>query len=571
MRTIFAYIKPKIPRISLGLTIKFIGTVVELLLPWMLSVILDDYVPAKDMGMIYLWGAMMIFCAVVCLVANVTANRMATKTSRDITKKVRSDLFAKVTSLTCAEADAFTTPSLISRLTTDTYNLHQMIDRMQRLGVRAPILLVGGIIVTMTLDPVLTMVLIVILPLLALVIWLVTRKGILLYSNAQSKLDSMIRRAKESMSGIRVIQALSKADYEKEQFDIANADVVRCERQASMLMNITNPVMNLLLNAGLTGVVVVGAYRVNSGHIQPGTLIAFLSYFTIILNALMMVSRIFMICSKGTASGRRVAEVLNTPADMPLLDIPPVTTENHIEFSHVTFSYDKVQPNVTDIDFSLKPGQTLGIIGPTGSGKTTVLQLLLRFYDPDQGFIRINGCDLRSIPQDKLHSMFGIALQNDFLFAGTIGENVDFKRGLDKEQWYSAADAAQAAFIASRKDGYDGKIASKGQDLSGGQKQRLLLARAMADNPQILLLDDSSSALDYKTDAKLRHALAKRGEHTTKIIVAQRISSIRHADLILVLDAGQVLGLGTHEQLMQTCDSYRQIANVQMGEEVSNG
>ena len=567
MRTIFQYIKPKTLRILLGLTVKFTGTVVELLLPWMLSVILDEFVPQKDMKNIYLWGFLMVICALICLFGNVTANRMSTKVSRDITRQIRSDLFTKVTALTCAEADAFTTPSLISRLTSDTYNLHQMIDRMQRLGVRAPILLIGGIIVTMSLDVMLTMVLIVTLPILAVIVWIVSVKGIKLYSASQQKLDRLIRRAQESMSGIRVIQALSKADYEREQFDVANSDVVRCERQASMLMNITNPVMNLLLNGGLTAVIVVGAYRVNSGGIQSGTLIAFLSYFTIILNALMSISRIFMICSKGTASGRRVAQVLNTPAKMPILEIEPVQTENHIEFDHITFSYDKVQPNVYDIHFSLKQGETLGIIGPTGAGKSTVLQLLMRFYDPDQGAIRINGRDLRSIDQHELHSMFGVALQNDFLFAGTIAENIDFNRGLDRKDVEDASVVAQAEFIANRKDAFDGHIATKGQDLSGGQKQRLLLSRAIAGDPQILLLDDSSSALDYKTDAALRRALGSACKNTTKIIVAQRVSSIKNATKILVLDDGHVLGLGTHEELMKQCDSYREIARVQMGEE----
>ncbi len=570
MKTIFGYIRPKAPRIAVGLSIKFIGTIVELLLPWMLSVILDEYVPAKDIHNIFLWGGLMILCALVCLFANVIANRMACKTSRDITRNIRRDLFNKVTSLTCAEADHFTTPSLISRLTTDTYHLHQMYDRMQRLGIRAPILLIGGIIVTFTLDAKLTLVLIATMPFLCAIVWSVTGKGVKLYAGAQIKQDNMVRRAKESMAGIRVIQALSKVKYEQDQFDVANVDVVQCEKQASMLMNITNPVMNLLLNVGQTAVIVVGAYLVNSGELLSGTLIAFLSYFTIILNALMTISRIFMICTRGVASGRRVSEVLNSPAEMKVEDIPKTDTDAHIEFDHVTFSYDKVQPNVTDIHFALGKGETLGIIGPTGAGKSTVLQLLLRFYDPDQGAIRINGRDLRSIPAHELHTMFGIAMQNDFLFAGTIGENIDFKRNLDREKWMAAAKLAQAEFIDSRKDGFDGSIASKGSDLSGGQKQRLLLSRAFADEPDILLLDDSSSALDYKTDAKLRRAILDHHADSTKIIVAQRISSIRHANLIMVLDDGNVLGLGTHEQLMQSCTPYREIATAQMGEEDQN-
>lgn len=566
MRAVFPYIRTQLGRLCLGLTVKLIGTVVELLLPWMLSVIIDEFVPAEDGEKILLWGGLMLLCALLCLAANVVANGMATGTSRAITERLRSDLFRKVTALTCAEADRFTVPSLISRLTSDTYNVHQMIDRMQRIGVRAPILLLGGIAVTLALEPVLALVLLATFPLLGAVVFTVTRRGVRMYGDTQKKQDGLVRRAQESMTGIRVIRALSKETYENERFDRANEDVVRSERRASLLMNVTNPVMNLVLNFGLTAVIVVGAYRVNGGAAEAGTLIAFLSYFTIMLNALMMISRIFMLCSKGSASAARLAEVLEAKAAMDLYDIPPEETDKHIEFRHVSFSYGKVRDNVTDIDFSLRHGETLGIIGPTGSGKSTVLNLLLRFYDADRGEIRIGGRDVRAIPEKELHQMFGIALQNDFLFGGTLRDNIDFERGLDGEAIRTAAEVAQAEFIASRRDGLDGTIAMKGADLSGGQKQRLLLARAMAADPEILLLDDASSALDYKTDALLRRAMGEKFQSTTKIIVAQRVSSIRHADRILVLDGGKVLGLGTHEELLETCASYRDIAEIQMGE-----
>lgn len=566
MRAVFPYIRTQLGRLCFGLTVKLVGTVVELLLPWMLSVILDEFVPAEDGKNILLWGGLMLFCALLCLGANVLANGMATGTSRAITEKLRGDLFRKVTALTCAEADRFTVPSLISRLTSDTYNVHQMIDRMQRIGVRAPILLIGGIAVTLALEPVLALVLLATFPILGAVVFTVTRRGVSLYGDTQKKQDGLVRRAQESMTGIRVIRALSKESYENERFDAANEDVVRSERRAGLLMNVTNPVMNLVLNFGLTAVIVVGAYRVNGGQAEPGTLIAFLSYFTIMLNALMMISRIFMLCSKGSASATRLAEVLEAKAAMDLFALPTEETDKHIEFRGVSFSYDKVRDNVTDVTFSLRRGETLGIIGPTGSGKSTVLNLLLRFYDADRGEIRINGRDVRAIPKAELYRMFGVALQNDFLFGGTIGDNVDFERGLDASAIRAATELAQAEFIATRKDGLDGNIAMKGADLSGGQKQRLLLARALAAEPDILLLDDASSALDYKTDALLRKAMGKVLRQTTKIIVAQRVSSIRHADQILVLDDGKVLGLGTHEELLNTCASYRDIAEIQMGE-----
>ena len=566
MKTIFKYIKPKALRITIGFIIKFIGTITELFLPWLLSVILDKFVPQKNINMIIWGGIMMLLCALTCLFANVIANRMATKTSRDITENIRNDLFTKTTFLSCAQADEFTVPSLISRITNDTYHLHQMIDRIQRLGVRSPIMLLGGIIVSFILDPVMALVLVAILPLLAIVIWYVSTRGIKLFTASQKQLDKLLKRAQESMVGIRVIQALSKQTYENEQFANANKEVVLQEKKASMLMNLTSPVMNLLLNFGLTFVVIVGAYRVNNSTMQTGTMIAFLSYFTLMLTALMMISRIFMMISKGTASGKRIAQILDANVSMKTEDIPYIETENHIEFNNVTFSYDKKTSNIKDISFSLKQGETLGIIGPTGSGKSTIIWLLMRFYDVDNGEIRIKGKDVRSIPSSELHSMFGVALQNDFLFSGSVKKNIEFHRSIESNDLEKAINSAQAEFIFLRKDGLEGNIASKGVDISGGQKQRTLLSRALAAHPEILILDDSSSALDYKTDSNLRHSLAENYNSLTKIIIAQRVSSLKNCSKILVLDDGNVIGYGTHDFLMENCDNYKNIANLQMEE-----
>ena len=546
------------------MTVKFLGTIVELLLPWMLSVILDRFVPRGDLRDIIVWGILMVICAGLAWLGNVVANRMSTRISRDFTRRVRSDLFARVANLSCAQIDHFTAPSLISRLTTDTYNLHEMVDRMQRLGVRAPILLIGGIVVAFAMEPVLASVMVAVMPLLALIVVFVSRRGIALYTRTQAALDAMVRRAQESITGIRVIQALSKADYERKRFNETSTTVADSDYRAATLMNVTNPAMNFLLNAGLTLVVVAGAFRVDAGRTSPGTIVAFLSYFTIILNALMMVSRIFVVYSKGVASGRRIAEVLDAPVEMDAREMPPAEDNAHIRFDKVGFSYSKVRENLKDISFSLGRGETLGIIGATGSGKTTLIQLLLRFYDPDSGAIYLNGCDLRSIPDVNLHTRFGAAFQNDFLYAGSISENIDIGRGLPQERIRAAAGTAQADFIEEREEGFADEIASGGADLSGGQKQRLLIARALAGDPEILLLDDSSSALDYKTDAALRHALKKDFAGTTKVIVAQRVSSIRSADRILVLEDGREIGYGTHEQLMESCETYREMAKFQM-------
>ncbi|AVM70082.1 ABC transporter ATP-binding protein [Lachnospiraceae bacterium oral taxon 500] len=567
MKTLWTYIKPKIKMIGLGFGIKFIGTVIELLLPWILAIILNRYAPAGDWDMTRRLGLLMLLCSGLALAANVTANRLATKTARDIIYRLRQDLFSKVLKLSCRQADELTEPSLISRITSDTYNVYRMLDRMQRMGVRAPIMLFGGVAITMVIEPVLTLILLAILPILATVVWQVSRRGTRRYEKTQEALDGLIRRAQESMAGIRVIKALSKDEYEKSCFDKINKEVVQTEKQATLLMNITGPVMNFLLNAGLTLVVVVGAFRVNRGLTQTGTIIAFLSYFTLILIALMAVSRLFTMYSKGAASARRIAEVLAAEEiPMPAADDRPGES-GQIVFEAVSFSYDKVRNNLTEISFVIEPGQTLGIIGPTGSGKSTLLRLLLRFYVPDSGCIRLDGRDIQAMPAQELYARFGTVLQNDFLYAAAMKDNISLGRRLKEEDLQLALQTAQADFIREKEGGLAYEIAARGHDISGGQKQRLLLARALAAKPPILLLDDSSSALDFKTDACLRSALAEHFAAATKIIVAQRISSIKHADQILVLQDGRVIGQGSHSQLMKSCAYYREAAAIQMGEE----
>ena len=568
MKRVLAYAKPYLAQMGFQFFIKFSATIIELLLPWMLSVILDRFVPARDMYSIYLWGVLMIVCAALALVGNVVANRMATRTSREITRAVRHDLFAKTMELSCAQADGFTIPSLISRLTSDTYYVHQMIDRMQRLGIRAPILLLGGVAVTMALEPVLTLVLIGTLPLLAVVVFWVSGRSVPLYAKTQQALDHMVRKVQENMVGVRVVKALSKGGYERARFDEINREVAQRSARAGALTAVTGPVMNLLLNLGLTLVIVVGAYRVNAGVTGPGKIIAFMSYFTIILNALMMVSRLFDLYSKGAASARRIEEVLDAPGGLPVLPVcEGEQSQYHIEFRNVGFSYHKKYENLSGISFALRRGETLGIIGPTGSGKTTILNLLLRFYDADTGEILIDGRPIASIPKPVLHTMFGVTFQNDFLYAGTIAENIDFGRHLPHDDVERAAHAAQAEFIAGRDGGFGAELTSKGSNLSGGQKQRLLIARALAADPQVLLLDDSSSALDYKTDALLRQSLAREYADTTTIIVAQRVSAIMQANCILMLDEGRIVGSGTHDELLQSCAAYHEIYDIQMGGE----
>lgn len=566
MKRIFPYLRPYLPRISLGLAIKFTGTIMDLLLPWILSYMIDDVVPLKEVPRIVFWGGAMVACAAVALITNIVANRMASWVAQHTAEALRHDLFSKISHLSCGQIDSFSIPSLESRLTSDTYNVHQMIGMMQRLGVRAPILLIGGIFITLMLEPVLALILIAVLPLIALVIYGVSKKGIPLYTRLQQGVDAMVRTVRENVTGIRVIKALSKTDYEKERFSSVNSEVVRREKTAGITMALTNPLMNLFLNVGLTVVIIVGAFRVDSGLTQPGKILAFLTYFTIILNAMLSITRMFVMLSKGTASAERIREVLDTPEDLALLPSDDMDGAYHIIFDRVTFSYQKKEANLRDISFRLKRGERLGIIGATGCGKSTIVSLLMRLYDADAGEIRIGGQRVEAIPPEVLHTKFGVVFQNDILFADTIAENIDFGRGLSREQIEKAAACAQAMeFIQSLPDGFEHRLTAKGTNLSGGQKQRLLIARALAGDPEILILDDSSSALDYKTDSLLRQALAREYPGVTTIVIAQRVSSILHADHILVLEEGRELGYGTHPELMESCELYREISRSQMG------
>ena len=569
-KVLFYYLRPYYWRMIGGFFIKFIGTVMDLCLPWILAYMIDTIIPKKERSSLYLWGVMMIVCSILAWTFNIIANRMASKVARDTTEQIRHDLFAKISYLSNQQIDEFTKPSCISRLTTDTYYIHQMIGQVQRLGVRAPILVIGGIFVTLTLDPILTAVLVSIMPFIILVTFFVSKKSIPLYANLQQAVDQFVRLIREDMAGIRVIKALSKTEYEKQKYDTLNQEVVRKERIAGITMAAVNPCMNLLLNFGLVLVVIVGAYRVHIGVSEVGKILAFLTYFTIILNAMMNISKMFIIISKAVASANRIMEVIETPEDMQVVQINPVqaaVSAPYFLFDHVTFSYNKIEPNLFDLSFSLEKGETLGIIGATGSGKSTLAQLFLRFYDPDQGNIYLEGKDIRTIPFEILRKKFGVVFQNDTIFEDSILENIRLGRKISFEEVQNAVEYARAKeFIEEEGRGYENTVSVRGANLSGGQKQRILIARALAARPDILILDDSSSALDYKTDAFLRKELKEHFPDTTTILIAQRISSVMQSDHILVLDEGKMIGYGTHQELMENCEIYREIGKTQMGE-----
>ena len=562
------YLKPYYRRMLFGLGIKFVGTIMDLCLPWILAYVIDTVIPQGVKAPIFMWGGLMIICSLLAWSFNVIANRIASKVARDTTESIRHDLFGKIMYLSNRQTDAFTKPSLISRLTTDTYNVHQMLGRIQRLGVRAPILVIGGVCITLTLDPVLTLVLVSVMPIVVGITFYTSKRGIPIYADLQQSVDHFVRLIREDVAGIRVIKALSRTGYEKEKYDAINQEVVRKEKKAGMLMAIVNPCMNFFLNLGLVLVVIVGAYRVNSGLTEVGKILAFLTYFTIILNAMMNVSKMFIDVAKAAASADRIMKVVDSSEDMKLEEMErQVNADAFIRFTNVSFSYNGKEDNLSNINLALHRGETLGIIGATGAGKSTLVQLLLRFYDVNEGSITIDGEDIRTIPTERLRKRFGVVFQNDTLFEDTILENVNLGRGLTEEEIKTAISRARAAeFVEEKEKGYQNQLNIRGNNLSGGQKQRILIARALAAYPEILILDDSSSALDYKTDAMLRKELRENYKETTTFIIAQRISSIMSADAIMVLEDGKCVGYGRHEELMKSCEIYREIAATQMGE-----
>lgn len=564
MRRVISYFRPNLLKVILCLTIKISGVIAELFIPIILSYILDTVVDTGTILDIVLYGLLMIVLSGLGFLGNCKANQIAAGVAKSVSVNLRKDLFTKIMSLSQSQVDSATMPSLIARMSSDTYNIHQMCGMILRLGVRAPMLLIGGTVCTLFLDPMLTLIMVLILPLVVLVLYFTSKYGIPLYDKVQTKVDKMVLSIRENMTGIRVIKALSKEDYEKKRFNTVNKELMDYELKSSIVMSSLNPMINLILNFGLILVIVVGAYRVNNGIILPGKVLAFTTFFAMILNALIALNRMITIISKAYASSKRIDYIFDLGLDLRKETFNNLS-KHYIEFKNVNFSYLGKVNNLSNISFKLEKGETLGIIGPTGSGKSTIINLLLRLYDVNSGAIYINGKDIRSYSYRKLKSLFGVSFQNDTLLADTIYNNVDFYRKLSKKEIKKALLVSQSLFVENLELKEQTLLSAKGTNLSGGQRQRLILARALAGNPKILILDDSSSALDYKTDLALREAIKENYNNTTKIIIASRISSIIHADKIIVLENGTITGIGKHRELLNNNELYKSIYNVQLG------
>ncbi|MCD7868322.1 MAG: ABC transporter ATP-binding protein/permease [Clostridiales bacterium] len=577
MKFMLSYLKKYRGLVAACMTLKLGGTLLELLIPYVLEYMIDEVAPTQSLRSVIFWGIIMVFLAILVRIVNVGANRLSVKGARNAACDIRRDLLWHSLNLSGSQVDRFGLPSLTSRMTSDSYNVQNFLQSGQSLGVRAPIMLVGGIAVTMTMDVGLASILCVMAPILLVVVIGVSLKGIPLYDRVQESLDEIVRIMREDITGIRVIKALSKEDYERRRYDRVNETLTRRDRKAGVVMALPGPLMTLALNLGLTLVVVVGAVRVNRGVTRPGVILAFLTYFNLILMGVMSLNRLFMMMSKATASAGRIAAVIRQPEGLePVPESLAAHTEQDacVVFDRVSFRYGEqtevhegMQMSLSNISFSIKKGGSLGIIGATGCGKTTIVNLLMRFYDATDGHIFVDGQDIRTYEKDCLRRKFGVVFQNDVIFAESLAQNIDFGRGVSEEEIRTAAANARAQdFIEAYEDSYQHSAAIHGANLSGGQRQRVLVARALAAHPEILILDDASSALDYRTDAALRKTIREEYQDTTTIVVAQRISSIMSLDDIIMLDEGEILGHGSHEELLASCPQYREIYRTQMGE-----
>ena len=567
MKTVLGYLRPYAGRAACGVLIKFSAAVLELILPLLLANVIDVLVPARDLPAIWRTGGLMLVLAFGAAAGNILANRMAARVSMEMTRDLRRDLYHQIQHLPCARADRYSASSLVSRLANDTYNIHQMFDKIQRGGVRAPMLVLGGLTLTFLLEPVLALVQFCVSLLTFLTIFLVTRRGVPFYGEAQSAVDTVVRILRENAAGVRVIKALASQRREQDRFEQANRRDRAAEERAGRVMALTNPITDLLLNLGLTLVVLVGAVQVNAGAMPAGQIVAFLTYFALIQSATLGIAKVFVRISKGVASARRIRQVLEEPPTQSLSGADARRPEL-LGMEGATFSYHGVEPDLADVSFTLQKGQTLGILGPTGSGKTTLVSLLLRLYDADSGVVWVGGQDVRYQTPRAVQDRFGVAFQSQSLIAGTIYENIAFLRDLPRQDVEAAVDTAQAReFVSRLPQGLDTPLELRGANLSGGQRQRLLIARALAGRPEILVLDNADSALDYQTAARLWAALRRDFPRTTLVIISERVASVRDADCILVLEHGRIMASGRHQDLLVSAPRYRKMAELQMGGE----
>ena len=555
--------------VLIGPVFKLTEAVFELIVPLVMAQIIDVGIANGDRGYVLRMGGVMVLLGLVGLGCALICQYCAARASQGFGTVLRSEMFRHINTLSHGEIDQIGTPSLITRITNDVNQLQLAVAMLIRLVVRAPFLVIGATVMALLLDWKLACIFFVAAPLMALVLYLVMSRSIPFYRIIQKKLDRISLITRENLSGVRVIRAFSRQEKEKERFAQASEDQMTTSIAVGRISALLNPLTSAIINLAIAAVIWFGGFRVDAGGMTQGEVIAFVNYLNQILLAMIVVANLVVIFTKAAASATRVDEVLELhPSIVNRVSRPAQEVEGspEIAFDAVSFAYpDAGAYSLSDISFTVARGQTLGIIGGTGCGKSTLVNLIPRFYEVSQGSIKVDGVDVRDYPMEQLRGKVGIVPQRAVLFSGTLRQNMQWRKqdATDEEIWQALETAQAASFVRKMPDGLDSVILQGGKNLSGGQKQRLTIARALVGEPEILILDDSASALDFATDAALRQAIAKfsagRGNRMTTIIVSQRANTVRYADQIVVLDDGKAAGIGTHEQLLESCQTYREI------------
>jgi len=566
------YLRPYRRALALVVTLLVVQALASLYLPALNGDIINNGVAKGDIGYIVSTGALMLGISLVVVACSIVAVYWGAKTGMAFGRDVRGAIFRAVESFSPAELDRFGTPSLITRNTNDVQQVQMVVLMGLNMMIIAPILAVGGVIMALRQDIPLSGILIVILPIMTLIVGLLMARALPLFQAMQVKIDRVNQVTREALSGIRVIRAFVRTRHEEDRFDVANRDLTATSLQVNRLFALMIPVLMLVFNLSTVAIVWFGSLRVASDEMPIGNLIAFLQYVMQILMAVMMAVFMFVMVPRAVVSSGRIQEVLRTTPSIADPDVPVSAPRGRgaLEFHGIEFRYPGAQdPVLRDISVVIEPGRTTAVVGSTGSGKTTLVNLIPRFFDVTAGRLSIDGVDVRDLRRDDLWARIGLIPQKAFLFTGTIASNLRFGKAdaTDEELWDALRIAQADGFVRDLAEGLDAPITQGGTNLSGGQRQRLAIARALVKRPDIYVFDDSFSALDFKTDSLLRAALARDVGEATVVIVAQRVGTIRNADRIVVLDGGTVVGIGTHAELMTTCETYREIVYSQLSEE----
>ncbi len=574
MRRYYKYVKPYLYAFILGPILMITEVVGEVLMPALMADIINVGALHHDVGYILWKGLSMIGVALIMMAGGIGGAWFASKASISFGADLRKDLFQKIQTFSFANIDRFSTGSLVTRLTNDITQVQNLIMMSLRMALRAPGMLIGAVIMAFIMNRQLAMIFLVILPIMVVAVVIVIRIAFPRFTILQKKLDALNSNIQEMLTNVRVIKSFVRGDYEEERFARSNADLKNSGLRAFHVVILQMPIVMLFMNTTTLLVVWFGGNQILTGRMPVGDLTAFTTYVVQVLSSLMMVAMILLMSSRAIASLKRITEVLDAEVDLTDQEARfgqlPVK-KGEIEFRNVSFRYYKNSPEkvLEDINLLIKPGETVGIIGSTGCGKTTLVSMIPRLYDVDEGEVLVDGVNVKDYSLKNLRNGVGMVLQKNVLFSGTIEENLHWgnENATDEEMRQAARDAQADSFVQSFIDGYDTQLGQGGINVSGGQKQRLCIARALLKKPRILILDDSTSAVDTATEAKIREAFSTTLKETTKLIIAQRITSVMEADQIVVMDEGRIVGRGRHAELMQTCEAYQEIYDSQMREE----